>query len=109
MPERHPPGRTQGRADPSGPQRIYRSIADEHQGEYIPKRAQRLAWLTGFTGSAGIAVILRNTAAVFVDGRYILQAADQIDESHFEIVPQAKNSPGRWLANNSDEGGYYRI
>ena len=79
-------------------------LADEHQGEYIPKRAQRLAWLTGFTGSAGIAVILRNTAAVFVDGRYILQAAGQIDESHFEIVPQAKNSPGRWLANNSDEG-----
>lgn len=78
-------------------------LADEHQGEYVPKRAQRLAWLTGFTGSAGTAVILRNTAAVFVDGRYTLQAADQVDESHFEIVPQAKNSPGRWLANNTDE------
>ena len=78
-------------------------LADEHQGEYIPKRAQRLAWLTGFTGSAGMAVILRNTAAVFVDGRYNLQAADQIDETHFEIVPRAKNSPWRWIANNTDE------
>ncbi|MBN06434.1 MAG: X-Pro aminopeptidase [Rhodospirillaceae bacterium] len=78
-------------------------LADEHQGEYIPKRAQRLTWLTGFTGSAGIAVILRNTAAIFVDGRYILQAADQVDQSHFEIVPHAKNSPWQWVANNTDE------
>src|SRR5580704_17128128 len=51
--------------------------ADEHQGEYVPLCGQRLAWLTGFTGSAGAAVVLKNRAAVFVDGRYTLQAAAQ--------------------------------
>ena len=49
--------------------------ADEHQGEYVPPRGQRLAWLTGFTGSAGLAIVLRDRAALFVDGRYTLQAA----------------------------------
>src|SRR6202521_5801896 len=49
--------------------------ADEHQGEYVPLCGQRLAWLTGFTGSAGMAVVLKDCAAVFVDGRYTLQAA----------------------------------
>ena len=53
--------------------------ADEHQGEYVPPRGQRLAWLTGFTGSAGVAVVLRDRAALFVDGRYTLQAAAQVD------------------------------
>ncbi len=48
--------------------------ADEHQGEYVPLCGQRLAWLTGFTGSAGMAVVLKGRAAVFVDGRYTLQA-----------------------------------
>ncbi|TMJ60332.1 MAG: aminopeptidase P family protein, partial [Alphaproteobacteria bacterium] len=52
--------------------------ADEHQGEYVPPRGQRLAWLTGFTGSAGLAIVLRDHAALFVDGRYTLQAAAQI-------------------------------
>src|SRR4028118_1303932 len=47
--------------------------ADEHQGEYVPRSAERLAWLTGFTGSAGTAVILRNEAALVVDGRYTVQ------------------------------------
>ena len=49
--------------------------SDEHQGEYVPKSAERLAWLTGFTGSAGTAVILQNKAALVVDGRYTVQAA----------------------------------
>ena len=49
---------------------------DEHQGEYVPKRAERLAWLTGFTGSAGAAVVLAEKAAVFVDGRYTLQVEE---------------------------------
>ena len=78
-------------------------LADEHQGEYVPKRAQRLAWLTGFTGSAGTAVILPSKAAVFVDGRYTLQAVDQIDETHFEIIPLAENSPWRWIADYTEE------
>ena len=46
--------------------------SDEHQGEYVPKRAERLAWLTAFTGSAGAAVVLADKAAIFVDGRYTL-------------------------------------
>ena len=53
--------------------------ADEHQGEYVPPCGQRLAWLTGFTGSAGMAIVLRDRAALFVDGRYTLQAAAQVD------------------------------
>ena len=53
--------------------------ADEHLGEYVPASAERLAWLTGFTGSAGLAVVLGTTAAVFTDGRYVLQLAEQTD------------------------------
>ena len=59
--------------------------SDEHQGEYVPTCAQRLAWLTGFTGSAGMAIVLRDRAALFVDGRYTLQAAAQVDPALFEI------------------------
>src|SRR5215212_9014684 len=55
--------------------------ADEHQGEYVPKSAERLSWLTGFTGSAGTAVILQNKAALVVDGRYTVQSAEQVDTS----------------------------
>ena len=58
--------------------------ADAHQGEYIPANAERLAWLTGFTGSAGVAVVLRDRAAIFVDGRYTLQVEDQVDHALFE-------------------------
>ena len=53
--------------------------ADEHQGEYIPPSAARLEWLTGFSGSAGVAIILRDRAAILVDGRYTLQVRDQVD------------------------------
>jgi len=58
---------------------------DEHQNEYLPAANDRLAWATGFTGSAGAAVILRDKAAVFVDGRYTLQVRDQVDGKLFEI------------------------
>lgn len=58
---------------------------DEHQNEYLPEANDRLAWATGFTGSAGAAVILKDKAAVFVDGRYTLQVRDQVDEDLFEI------------------------
>jgi Xaa-Pro aminopeptidase len=58
--------------------------ADEHQGEYVPARARRLAWLTGFTGSAGVAVILAERAAIFVDGRYTLQVRGEVPERLFE-------------------------
>jgi Xaa-Pro aminopeptidase len=58
---------------------------DEHQNEYLPAANDRLAWATGFTGSAGAAVLFRDKAALFVDGRYTLQARDQVDRQLFEI------------------------
>ena len=58
--------------------------SDEHQNEYLPERAERLAWLTGFTGSAGFAVILKEQALVYTDGRYTLQVDSQTDETVFE-------------------------
>jgi Xaa-Pro aminopeptidase len=72
--------------------------ADEHQGEYVPPRGQRLAWLTGFTGSAGLAIVLRDRAALFVDGRYTLQAAAQTDTGLFEIHHLIEQPPAQWAA-----------
>src|SRR5580704_13076345 len=70
---------------------------DQHQGEYVPPAGQRLAWLTGFTGSAGLAVVLRERAALFVDGRYTLQAAQQVDTALFEIHHLVDEPAGKWL------------
>ena len=72
--------------------------ADEHQGEYLPA-AERLAWLTGFSGSAGAAVVLTDKAAIFVDGRYTLQVAAQIDTSLFVPRPGG-GRPDGWIADN---------
>jgi Xaa-Pro aminopeptidase len=72
--------------------------ADEHQGEYVPSCGQRLAWLTGFTGSAGMAIVLKDRAALFVDGRYTLQAAAQADTGLFEIRHLVDEPPAKWLA-----------
>ena len=72
--------------------------ADAHMGENVAPRDQRLAWLTGFTGSAGIAVVLADRAAIFVDGRYTLQAANQVDGAVFEIVPVHETPVASWLA-----------
>ncbi len=65
--------------------------ADEHLGEYVPPSAERLAWLTGFTGSAGLAVVLAATAAVFTDGRYVLQLAEQTDPACGSVCISPKN------------------
>jgi Xaa-Pro aminopeptidase len=73
--------------------------ADEHQGEYVPPRGQRLAWLTGFTGSAGLAIVLAERAALFVDGRYTLQAAQQVDGRSFEIHHLIEEPPAHWLGD----------
>jgi len=70
--------------------------ADEYQGEYVPPCGQRLAWLTGFTGSAGLAIVLRDRAALFVDGRYTLQAAAQVDTASFEIRHLVDEPAWRW-------------
>jgi Xaa-Pro aminopeptidase len=72
--------------------------ADEHQGEYVARRADRLAWLTGFTGSAGLAVVLADTAAVFVDGRYVLQVRNQTDGTLYEPQHLIEAPPQDWIA-----------
>jgi Xaa-Pro aminopeptidase len=78
--------------------------ADEHQGEYVPARAQRLAWLTGFTGSAGLAVVLAESAAIFVDGRYTLQAATQVDGALYQHRHVTDEPPADWIATNLKSG-----
>jgi len=80
-------------------------LADAHQGEYLPARDQRLAWLTGFTGSAGIAVVLAEEAAVFVDGRYVLQARDQVDPDLFDFGHLTDSPPKDWIAAHLPAGG----
>jgi Xaa-Pro aminopeptidase len=78
--------------------------ADEHQSEYTPPNAERLAWLTGFTGSAGLAIVLRDRAAIFVDGRYTLQVKDQVDTKVITPVAIAETTPSQWLAKNLKKG-----
>ena len=78
--------------------------ADEHQNEYLPERAARLAWLTGFTGSAGFAIVTLETAVVFVDGRYTLQVHDQIDGACFSVESLVKTPPSKWLEANLTSG-----
>ena len=72
--------------------------ADEHLGEYVPPSAERLAWLTGFTGSAGLAIVLREEAAVFTDGRYVLQLAAQTDPAAFQRLHIVEQPPQLWAA-----------
>ncbi len=78
--------------------------ADEHLGEYVPASAERLAWLTGFTGSAGLAVVLADKAAVFTDGRYVLQLAEQTDEAAWERRHITEQPPETWLTENAPAG-----
>lgn len=78
--------------------------ADEHQSEYLPPSAERLAWLTGFTGSAGIAVVLAQEAAIFVDGRYTTQAAIETDTDLFEQVNITQTSPFVWIGGHLGQG-----
>ena len=78
--------------------------ADQQQNEYVPASEERLAWLTGFTGSAGMAVVLTRQAAVFVDGRYTLQAAKQVDRKAWQIEPLADPPPEQWLARHLSAG-----
>ena len=75
--------------------------SDEQQNEYVPACAERLAWLTGFTGSAGTAIVLSKKAAVFVDGRYTLQVGEQIDVKIFAPVAIADLSPEKWLERHA--------
>lgn len=74
--------------------------ADQQQNEYVAPSEERLAWLTGFTGSAGLAVILSRQAALFVDGRYTLQAAKQVDAKAWSVEPLVDPPPESWLARH---------
>ena len=78
--------------------------ADEHQGESVPPHAERLAWLTGFTGSAGLAVVLADAAAIWVDGRYTLQVRDQTPAELFEPHHVTQSPPTDWLAKRLRPG-----
>jgi len=77
--------------------------SDEYQSEYLPRSAERLAWLTGFTGSAGVALVLRERAVLFVDGRYTLQSREQTDPGLFEIDSLIENPPHEWLKTNGSK------
>ena len=78
--------------------------ADEHQNEFLPPRAERLAWLTGFTGSAGMAVVLADQAAVFVDGRYTLQVRAQVDGDLYSYHHLVDEPVTEWLEQNLSKG-----
>ncbi|MCT4656466.1 MAG: aminopeptidase P family protein [Cohaesibacter sp.] len=78
--------------------------ADEYRGENLASYAERLSWLTGFTGSAGSAIILRGKAAIFVDGRYTLQVRDQVDTDLLTPVSIMDVSHADWIGENVQEG-----
>lgn len=90
--------------------------ADEFQGEYVPPRAERLAWITGFTGSAGFAVILADKAAFFTDGRYTVQSLAQVSADDFSICNISENqsgipviTPTEWIEKNLAAGSVFGI
>ncbi|MGH6945639.1 MAG: aminopeptidase P family N-terminal domain-containing protein, partial [Geminicoccaceae bacterium] len=79
-------------------------LTDEHRSEYLPAAAGRLAWITGFTGSAGLLIVLPERAALFVDGRYTLQADAQLDPALFERRHVTEEPPEEWLAGHLAAG-----
>ena len=80
-------------------------LTDEHMSEYVGSYAQRLAWLTGFQGSAGSAAVLPEEAAIFTDGRYTLQVRDQVDGKHWSYQSVPETSVADWLKSHAPEGG----
>ena len=78
--------------------------ADQQQNEYVAPSEERLAWLTGFTGSAGVAIVLAGEAAIFVDGRYTLQAGKQVDARAWAIEPLVDPPPETWLGQHLASG-----
>ncbi len=77
---------------------------DEHQGEYVAPHDERLSWLTGFTGSAGMAIVLLRQAAVFTDGRYTLQVRAQVDTGLFETRHITDEPPSEWIGEHLAKG-----
>lgn len=79
-------------------------LTDEHMSEYVGSYAQRLAWLTGFQGSAGTAVVLPQEAAIFTDGRYTIQVREQVDGEHWSYQSVPETSPAEWLKERAGQG-----
>ncbi|HEY6917574.1 MAG TPA: aminopeptidase P family protein [Allosphingosinicella sp.] len=79
-------------------------LTDEHMSEYVGSYAQRLAWLTGFKGSAGAAVVLPQEAAIFTDGRYTLQVRDQVDGKYWSYQSVPDTSIAEWLKAHAKDG-----
>ncbi|MGD9801171.1 MAG: aminopeptidase P family protein [Parvularculaceae bacterium] len=77
---------------------------DEYQNEYIPAYAERLMWVSGFSGSAGAAIVFLDRATIFVDGRYTLQVRQQADEKHYTFEDLVETPPDQWLADNAPKG-----
>lgn len=108
--------RLRGELQKRGIDGFYIPRADEFQGEYVPASADRLAWITGFTGSAGYAVVLSDKAAFFTDGRYTIQGRAQVDAKDFEICSVSENqgatptiTPAEWIEKNLPKGGKFGI
>jgi Xaa-Pro aminopeptidase len=78
--------------------------ADRYQNEYVPPCAERLAWLTGFNGSAGVAIVLDDRAAIFVDGRYLVQVREEVDGAAFSIEHLVEHPPTAWIEENLRPG-----
>ena len=78
--------------------------ADEYLSEYIPPENERLAWATGFTGSAGMAIVSQDKAAIFVDGRYTVQVKEQVDSSIYNILHISNDPWMTWLKDNHKSG-----
>lgn len=106
-PEQGPPRLAQLRAvlQEEGLAGVLVPRADAHQGEYVAAGDDRLAWLTGFTGSAGFCIVLADIAGIFVDGRYRSQVKVQVDTGHFTPVDWPETKPSEWLSRHLPEGG----
>ena len=78
--------------------------ADRYQNEYVPPCAERLAWLTGFSGSAGLAIVLADRAVIFVDGRYLVQVREEVDSGAFAVEHLVEHPPTAWIEGNLPPG-----
>ena len=78
--------------------------ADRYQNEYVPPCAERLTWLTGFTGSAGAAIVLADRAVIFVDGRYLVQVREEVDSAAFAVEHLVEHPPTAWIEENLPSG-----
>lgn len=96
--------RLRGQCEAAGVSGVIVPITNAFQGEYIPAADQRLTWLTGFTGSNGLAIVLAEKAAFFTDGRYTIQVEAEVDGALYERYNMAEEKPHEWLKQHAAEG-----